>query len=219
LSPLDRDFLRQQSSEQASERDFLVGLSVGQGSQTSGVAVLERLLPSRPGASRSYACRYLRRWLPPATAYPALVSDLTDMLSGAPLAGGDLVVEAGPSIKAVLALLRKNRLPARIQPVEVKASAEDDYVEGLWRITKASVIETTRQVLQEDRLVFDERMAPGRESGPGCRTGTVSMRSSGNRSSLSEPGSDKLDVMVVKARYNSGKAFACRWNASWTPCT
>jgi len=159
LSPLDRDFLRQQS-EQASERDFLVGLSVGQGSQTSGVAVLERLLPSRPGGSRSYACRYLRRWLPPATAYPALVSDLTDMLSGAPLAGGDLVVEAGPSIKAVLALLRKNRLPARIQPVEVKASAEDDYVEGLWRITKASVIETTRQVLQEDRLVFDERIAP-----------------------------------------------------------
>jgi hypothetical protein len=163
LSPLDADFLRWQAeapSPQASRRDFLVGLSVGQGSQPSAVAVLERLPPPCPGGSRSYACRYLRRWLPPGTAYPALVSDLTDMLSGTPLTGAELVVEAGPSIKAVLALLRKNRLSARVQPVEVKASAEDDYVEGLWRITKASVIETTRQVLQEDRLVFDERMAP-----------------------------------------------------------
>jgi hypothetical protein len=102
----------------------------------------------------------LRRWLPPATAYPALVSDLTEMLNGTPLTDGDLVVEAGPSIKAVLSLLRKNRLPARIRPVEVRASAEDGYVEGLWRLTKASVIETARQILQEDRFVFDDRMAP-----------------------------------------------------------
>jgi hypothetical protein len=82
------------------------------------------------------------------------------MLTDTPLSGSDLVVEAGPGIKAVVSFLRKNRLPALIRPVEVRASAEDGCVDGLWRIAKASVIETTRQVLQEDRLVFDERMAP-----------------------------------------------------------
>ncbi|HLN28575.1 MAG TPA: hypothetical protein VK395_12605, partial [Gemmataceae bacterium] len=82
------------------------------------------------------------------------------MLCDTPLTGNDLIVEAGPGIRAVVAHLRKHRLPVRIQPVELRASAEDGFVEGLWRVTKASVIETTRLVLQEDRLVFDDLMPP-----------------------------------------------------------
>jgi hypothetical protein len=145
---------------QAPERDFLVGLSVGQGAQPTGVAVLERLAPEPARRGRRYACRYLRRWLPPATAYPTLVSTLAAMLRDTALTGHDLVVEAGPGVQAVVAYLRKHRLPARIRPVEVKASAEDGYVDGIWRVAKASVIETTRQVLQEGRMVFDDRMPP-----------------------------------------------------------
>jgi hypothetical protein len=147
-------------SDREPERDFLVGLSVGQGAQPLGVAVLERLPPARPRDSHSYACRYLRRWPPARTGYPALVADLTAMLNGTALTGSDLVVEAGPSIRAVLWLLQKHRLRARLRPVEVKASAEGTYVDGLWRVSKASLIETTRQVLQEERLVFDEQMPP-----------------------------------------------------------
>jgi hypothetical protein len=147
-------------SDPAPKRDFLVGLSVGQGSQPSGVAVVERLPEEVPGIGRHYACRHFRRWVPPDTAYPTLISNLKEMFSDAPLKRGDLIVEAGPGIKAVVAFLRKNRLPARISPVEIRASAEDAYVEGFWRIAKASVIETTRQVLQENRLVFDDRMPP-----------------------------------------------------------
>ena len=141
-------------------RDFLIGLSVGQGAQPTGVAVLERFAaePSRKG--RRYACRYLRRWLPPATAYPTLVGHLTAMLTDTPLSGQDLVVEAGPGTQAVMTYLRQHRLPARVRPVEVQASAADGFVDGMWRVAKASVIETTRQVLQEDRLVFDDRMPP-----------------------------------------------------------
>ena len=163
ISDFDRDLLRRQITkppEQAPKRDFLVGLSVGQGLQPSGVAVLERLAPSRPGERRSYACRYLRRWLPPATAYPVLVGDLSTMLCDTPLSGSDLIVEAGPGIRTVVTYLRKHHLPARIRPVELRACAEDGFVDGLWRVTQASVIETSRLVLQEDRLVFDDLMPP-----------------------------------------------------------
>jgi hypothetical protein len=79
------------------------------------------------------------------------------MLSG-PLAKSDLIVEAGSSIKPVVAMLRKHRLPARIRPVEVRVSAEDDYVVDAWKVGKGSLIETTRQVLQEGRMTFDEVM-------------------------------------------------------------
>jgi hypothetical protein len=163
LSPHFRDLLYQQApvmSEPAPKRDFLVGLSVGQGPQPSGVVVVERLAVQVPDAGRHYACRHLRRWVPPDTAYPTLVSNLNDMFSDASLKRGDLIVEAGPGIKAVVPFLRRKRVPARIHPVEIRVSAEDAPVEGIWRIAKASIIETTRQMLQEDRLVFDDQMPP-----------------------------------------------------------
>lgn len=79
------------------------------------------------------------------------------MLQG-PLEWSDLIVEAGPSIRPVVAMLRKHRLRAHIHPVEVKVSAEDTYVGDAWRVGKGSLIETTRQVLQEERMTFDEQM-------------------------------------------------------------
>jgi hypothetical protein len=100
----------------------------------------------------------LRRWLP-ATAYPVLLSKLAVMLQG-PLEWSDLIVEAGPSIRPVVAMLRKYRLRASIRPVEVKVSAEDTFVGDAWRVGKGSLIETTRQVLQEQRMTFDEQMPP-----------------------------------------------------------
>jgi hypothetical protein len=160
VSSFDRELHQSQGYDSAHAGEFLIGLSVGQGLQPTGIAVLERLPPEPPKAGRSYACRYLRRWLPPDTSYPTLVSNLKEMLSDTPLKDSTLVVEAGPGIKAVAAFLRKNRIPAQIQAVEVKVGAEDGYVEGTWRTGKAAVIETTRQVLREDRLVFDDRMPP-----------------------------------------------------------
>jgi hypothetical protein len=55
---------------------------------------------------------------------------------------------------------RKNRLPALIRPVKAKTSAEDGYVGDAWRVGKGSLIETTRQVLQEELMSFDEQMPP-----------------------------------------------------------
>src|SRR5712692_3372681 len=164
-SQFDLDLMRHQaapaSPAEPGTSAFLIGLSVSQGSP-SGVAVLQKVRPSHVAGPRppaTYTCCYLRRWLPPDTAYPVLLSDLAAMLQR-PLVNCDLIVEAGPSIKPVVTMLRKNRLPARIRPVEVKTIAEDAYVGDAWKVGKGSLIETTRQVLQEERMTFDERMPP-----------------------------------------------------------
>jgi hypothetical protein len=161
-SRLDLDVRQGQervSADDDGSSSFLVGLSVSQGAPT-GIAVLEKVKPPARRGQRSvatYYCRYLRRWVPPDTAYPILVEELQAMLSGA-LRNCALVVEAGTGLRTVVSMLRTNRLPARIHPVEVKTSAEDTHVGDAWRVSKGSLIETTRQVLQEERMVFDECM-------------------------------------------------------------
>src|SRR5260370_38418578 len=96
LSPVFREILWRQAevpSAPVSKPDFLVGLSVGQGSQPSGVAILERLKPECPGGSRGFACRYLRRWPSPTTANPYLLTYPPNMLRTEPLRGSDLGLE------------------------------------------------------------------------------------------------------------------------------
>jgi hypothetical protein len=163
MTSLDRDMLCRKP-EPPAPRDqppvFLVGLSVGQGAQPTGVAVLERRKP-RSEVPATYACRHFRRWLFPATAYPVLVAHLNSILGDARLGGPSLIVEAGPSTKAVLSILRQHRLPVKIYGVEVKTSADDRKVESLWKLGKGTLIETTRQVIQDRRLAFDDKMPQG----------------------------------------------------------
>jgi hypothetical protein len=162
VSSFDRELHRSQPVRLGSDTGtsrYLVGLSVRQGAPT-GITILQKFKTPSPCGRRSvatYTCRYLRRWLPPHTAYPILISELETILAG--LSGEcNLVVEAGTGIKPVVALFRRHRLPARIRPVEVKVSAEDGFVSNTWKVGKGSLIETARQVLQEDRMTFDERM-------------------------------------------------------------
>ena len=160
MSSLDTDMLYHKPEPPPPEEPApvcLVGLSVGQGAQPTGVAILERR-KCGSGVPATYACRYLRRWLP-APSYTALLAHLRRMFDDPLLAGGYLIVEAGPSTKALLTFLRRNPLSAKIQAVAVKTSAEDRKVEGLWKVAKGTVIETTRQVIQEGRLVFDRQMS------------------------------------------------------------
>jgi hypothetical protein len=160
MSSLDRDMLYRKAEPPAREEPApvcLVGLSVGQGTQPTGVAFLERRKRGS-GAPATYTCRYLRRWLP-APSYTALLAHLRRMFGDPQLTGGYLLAEAGPSTRSLLTFLRKNPLSAKIQAVEVKTSAEDRKVEGLWKVAKGTVIETTRQVIQEGRLIFDRQIS------------------------------------------------------------
>jgi hypothetical protein len=161
MSQFEREYFLGQLQKRPAEApkpNFLVGLSVGQGGQPSGVAILEK--SKAPPQPASYTCRYLRRWLPPDTAYPKIMSALANMLLDARLGKCDLIVEAGQSISAVLGMLKKKGLHAAIRGVEVKASGAEGLSDGIWKVTKGSLIETARLVLQEHRLTFDSRMPP-----------------------------------------------------------
>src|SRR5262249_52783437 len=124
VSSFDRELRYRRLAQKPPKRDFLVGLSVGQGLQPSGVAVLELLRPSGRGGRKTYVCRHLRRWPSPETTYPVLRANLGKMLRDPLLSGSHLIVEAGPSIKAITSLLRKAHLPASIHPAEVTAGAD-----------------------------------------------------------------------------------------------
>src|SRR6266478_9670642 len=83
MSSFDWDLLQQQilaRRNQDIQRVFLIGLSVGQGLQPTGIAVVERLPPAHSGGSKSYVCRNLCRWRPPVSPYPALPAKLNVML-------------------------------------------------------------------------------------------------------------------------------------------
>jgi hypothetical protein len=160
VSSLDRDLLYRRPTPPAPQERapvFLVGLSVGQGARPSGMAILER--QKRGNAPATYTCCYLRRW-PLATNYPSLQSYLERIFSDSRLTDPYLILEAGPSTRAILSFFRRQRLPAKMLAVEVKTSAEDRKVEGLWKVGKGTVIETARHVIQEHQLIFDEQMPP-----------------------------------------------------------
>lgn len=88
---------------------YFVGLDLGQASEPTALAVLERPwvhpgeLPSR--RRPTYALRHLRRF-PPATPYPEVFEAVRDLLRAPPLPGSVLAVDQTGVGKAVVDLLR-----------------------------------------------------------------------------------------------------------------
>lgn len=154
----EMEMLQRKAEEQPESRPavYLIGVSVGQGSQPTGIAVL--LKSGGSNGSFHYGCRYLCRRLPPQTEYPALLTHMQVMLGRPELTDAHLVVEAGGSVQATVHYLRKHRLSGNIHAVEVKASGGASFTEGVWRLGKGTLIDTTRQAQQEGRLVFDNQM-------------------------------------------------------------
>src|SRR5271163_4777591 len=110
-SNLDYDLVRyEHEREFAKPRgpSYLIGLSIGQGPQPTGMAILERTKARREGARATYVCCFLER-MPAHTTYLALLKRLEKILARPPLSGSPLLVEAGTSVHTVVTYLRQNR--------------------------------------------------------------------------------------------------------------
>jgi hypothetical protein len=131
---------------------YYVGLDLGQVSDHTALAVLERLLDDgAPRTEATYGLRHLER-MALGTSYPAIVRDVGDLMTRLPQ-GATLVADATGVGRAVIDLLRAAKL--RPVPVVVHAGQQttvDDR--GYKRVPKRELVGTTQVALQQGRLKF-----------------------------------------------------------------
>src|SRR5262245_34284298 len=141
--------------------DCIAGLDLGQAADYSALVVLERaiLATSAFGSVRRavpvarYACRALRRW-PLGTSYPDIVAEVVDWASAPRAQRATLVVDATGVGRAVVDLLRRQGLSARLAPVTVTAGRRVRLRGGFLSVPKGHLIGALRQVLGQRRLQF-----------------------------------------------------------------
>jgi hypothetical protein len=157
---------------------YLAGLDLGQASDFTALAILERtrpaepldswgepfqvrqtwsgiatvpVRPAAPKTERSYALRHLERF-PLGTSYPAICERMVELFGEPPLAGGTLVVDQTGVGRAVVDMIRRARPRARIRPITITAG-HDVVPDGAgWHVPKKELVSVLQVLLQSHRL-------------------------------------------------------------------
>src|SRR5262249_27911337 len=141
---------------------FYVGLDLGQVSDYSAVAVIERTTFPRTRDPVQYSCRHLQRWTL-GTGYPQIVEDVTTMIdaigpSGVPvLPGAQLVIDAQGVGRGIVDLFRTvPALHGRIIPVASTGGqshgATFDPRTAYFNVPKKELVGALQAPLQTGRL-------------------------------------------------------------------
>jgi hypothetical protein len=161
------------------KRAFVVGVDLGQQSDPSAVAVIERIdgvfeygtpwerhtgtgtIPQQK--ARRFDVRYLQR-LPLKLPYPQQVARIAALMARPPLCGGDgipraTVVADGTGVgRPVLELL--DRAGVESEKVLITGSEDQDaYRDGMWRVSKALIVQQIDAYLHNGELRFAKRLA------------------------------------------------------------
>ena len=139
---------------------FLLGLDLGQSTDYTAAAVVERLaVPG--GASRPlYHIRHVER-AKLGTPYPAIVARVQSLMKSEPLKGSTrLVVDAtGVGLPVVDLLQQAGLAPI---PVSIHGGDEVSYgATGVWRVPKRDLVATLQVLLQTGRLKIADGLAEG----------------------------------------------------------
>ena len=139
------------------------GLDLGQTSDPSAMAVLEKVYmpdPARPGQWVSlYAVRHLKRW-PLGTGYPQIVDDLVGLFGAPPLAGTALAIDQTGVGRPVVDMVRRARVGARLWPVTITAGhTAAAGEEGEWTVPKKDLVGTVQALLGQRRLKIAPALA------------------------------------------------------------
>jgi len=129
---------------------YLIGLDLGQASDFTALAVLQRREPVEASAKPDYALRYLRRF-PLGTAYPDIVPAVAGLRMREPLLQAPLVVDQTGVGRAVVDMLRQSAsgvIPVTITGGKAATRAED----GSYHVPKKELITALQVVLQGRRL-------------------------------------------------------------------
>jgi hypothetical protein len=163
---------------------YFVGLDLGQASDFTALAVLERtsspdpsdswgemvrvrqhwsgieMVPAReapPKRERSFAIRHLERF-PLGTSYPAIIARVVQLCAEPPLTGATLVVDQTGVGRAVVDMIRAAGPKARIRPITITAGQAVVPDGAGWHVPKKELVSVLQVLLQSRRLQVARRL-------------------------------------------------------------
>lgn len=142
---------------------FFVGLDLGQTTDYTAVAVLQRQEPDPECGQNElpvYALRHLERFLL-GTSYTAMVSAVRKLLDSPQLRGAALVVDQTGVGRPVVDMLKQ--VSSRLVPVTITAGKSTSRAaDGGWHVPKRELVTTLQRVLQSRRLLIAQSLPDAR---------------------------------------------------------
>jgi hypothetical protein len=142
-------------------RDHIIGLDLGQTTDFSALAVLERgagasAVPLEDGPG--YAVRHLARFAL-GTPYPTIATEVARLASTPDLACSALVVDQTGVGRPVVDWFRRASLPAPLVPITITGgSTVKRAADGSLHVPKKELVTTLQGLLQAGRLLVARRL-------------------------------------------------------------
>jgi hypothetical protein len=197
------------------KRAFVVGVDLGQQSDPSAVAVIERIdgvfeygtpwerhtgtgtIPQQK--ARRFDVRYLQR-LPLKLPYPEQVARVAAIMARPPLCGVDgipratLVVDATGVGRPVAELFDQAGL--QCEKVLITGSEDQDsYVNGMWRVSKALIVQQIDACLHNGELRFAKQLGEADQMAAELKSFSRYVSAAG-RSSWEARGAENDDLVL-----------------------
>jgi hypothetical protein len=134
------------------ESTYLAGLDLGQASDFTALAILERTRRAgQEAAEQNFAVRHLERF-PLGTPYPAICERMVHLFAQPPLSGSTLVVDQTGVGRAVVDMIRRARPKAIIRPVTITAGHAVIPDGPGWHVAKKELVGVLQVLFQSHRL-------------------------------------------------------------------
>jgi hypothetical protein len=138
------------------EIKYISGLDLGQVTESTALAVLERTIaPDPEGLKRAvkhYAVRHLERFAV-GTPFPEICKRLQGLFSDWPLEHSTLAVDQTVVGQPVMTLLRRAHLKAWLRPITITGGYQAHVNEdGGWLVPKKELVSTLQLLLQSRRI-------------------------------------------------------------------
>ncbi len=135
---------------------YFVGLDLGQMQDYSALVVMEMHGTNKD--DYKFHCRHLQRWQL-RTPYTQIVADTVRLISSPQIQQGKravLAVDATGVGAPVIDLFKRERMNARLEPIQITGGATVSKENGMTRVPKRDLVSTVDVYLQNQRLKFGD---------------------------------------------------------------
>jgi len=133
-----------------SQITYLAGLDLGQASDYTALAILQRTKPTDQ-KEKFFAVRHLERF-PLGTSYPTICERVVDLFDEPPLSNGTLAVDQTGVGRAVVDMISRARPQAIIRPITIVAGHAVVPDGAGWHVPKKELVSALQVLLQSRRL-------------------------------------------------------------------